>query len=254
MNNVKIVQAKKPGLSGLRDVSVINGDTHIGRWVETEQQLDHDRHLPKIIADRFINRYSVVYDVGAFIGDHTCHYASRRPRAVVAFEPFHDAFECLSRNMFDYASVFTDVKLYRTALGNGQRIDPRSFVSGEPNKGARHLIPSPQDDANRTLHTVAIRLDQLLLEDDLLPPTVIKMDVEGWEPLVLSGMASTLIRHRPILVIEINRAALAKQGFTAETIHTYLKAHNYNITDIYNGEEFLPTDARDQFDVAATPW
>ena len=35
-------------------------------------------------------------------------------------------------------------------------------------------------------------------------PTIVKIDVEGWEHQVLSGMEKTIVQHRPIVMLEMN--------------------------------------------------
>lgn len=52
---------------------IIDGDTHISKWVEETGRLGHDQDLlPRIL--KLIRPGDVVVDVGAFIGDHTFDY------------------------------------------------------------------------------------------------------------------------------------------------------------------------------------
>jgi hypothetical protein len=44
--------------------------------------------------------------------------------------------------------------------------------------------------------------DSLRRELQLPPPSVIKIDVEGFEPQVFAGLAQTISQHHPILIFE----------------------------------------------------
>lgn len=59
-----------------------------------------------------------------------------------------------------------------------------------------------------TVRTVA--LDGLLAAGRIRPPSVIKIDVEGAELLVLRGAVNLLTTHRPTLFMEIHSAALQR--------------------------------------------
>ena len=48
-----------------------------------------------------------------------------------------------------------------------------------------------------------IRGDRAVEEKGLLPPDIIKLDVEGSEKLVLRGLAETIRRHRPVILGEL---------------------------------------------------
>ncbi len=52
------------------------------------------------------------------------------------------------------------------------------------------------------LQEVAVKLTSVDREN--LSPAIIKIDVEGWELQTLKGMRETLIRHYPMLMIELN--------------------------------------------------
>lgn len=241
---MKFVRGALPGLPGLHDIAVIEGDDHIGKWVEERGRLDHDASLPYIA--EFIAPESVVYDVGANIGDHAAYYASLRPRAVVAFEAYQDAFACLTRNMASYRESVS-VALFWAAVGAGEWVE---CADAEANKGARRVVVSGAP----RLAIPTLTLDQLPWTDNPpLPPTLIKLDIEGWEVKALRGAACTLHEHRPIIVCEVNRGALEAAGDSPEALHALLTSHGYEMREIFSNETWLPGDERPQFDVVARP-
>jgi len=61
-------------------------------------------------------------------------------------------------------------------------------------------------------------------------PSVIKIDAEGAEFLVLRGAEQTLRRHRPILIMEFDPGAAREAGRTVRDYVDYLEAESYTLT------------------------
>jgi FkbM family methyltransferase len=232
MTAIRTVRGTLPGLEGERDIYVLEGDTHISKWVEEARRLDHDQStLPAI--GKLIGPESVVYDLGAFIGDHTAFYASKTKR-VVCFEAMWDAFDCLRKNTAHYSNV----ECWFGAIGDGSLCEDVDVV--EMNKGARWVAPSASGLRSDTI-------DDSLLQ--MPPPTLIKLDIEGWEVRALRGAARTIREHHPIIVCEVNRDALVRAGTSPEELHALLLSYGYEMTDLFTGEGWFPEDHRLQFDV-----
>lgn len=216
---------------------VIENDTHIGKWAEEAGRLDHDQNmLPLILSE--INDGDVVIDAGAYIGDHTLAYAKKvgKHGAVYAFEANHQAFECLSRNMRYYG--LNHVKCFLTPLGSGKEVVDVAMFQG--NYGMSYLkggsIPT------KTLDSMM----NVFIEQ---PVDFIKMDCEGFEPNILDG-AINLIKHsRPKMLIEVNRGALARYGYTPESIMDRVIALDYSIENIYREQPLFG----EQFDILCRP-
>jgi len=117
---MKFIRGTLPGIEGQHDISVLEGDTHICKWIAEHGRLDQDANMwPRMEQLGLINRESVVYDIVAYVGDCTAWYASKA-KAVVAFEAYYDAFLCLWQNMQRYNGVFAIVHAYHGAVGNGE--------------------------------------------------------------------------------------------------------------------------------------
>src|SRR5687767_9160852 len=83
-------------------IAVLEKDSHISKWCESEKRLDHDQNLLPVILS-YVKKGDWVVDAGAFIGDHTRAYLDRvgATGVVVALEPNPEAFECLKHNCPD---------------------------------------------------------------------------------------------------------------------------------------------------------
>lgn len=135
---------------------------------------------------------ATVIDVGAFIGDSLWPFYEAGCRCI-AFEPQADAFACLRHNC-------PSAESYCLPVGNGVPVQLQVGEGG--NMGARQARVSP-------VGIQTFRLDDLKLDRcDFL-----KIDVEGFEPLVLQGAAELLRRCRPVVWIECSERGLKDHGF-----------------------------------------
>jgi len=83
------------------------------------------------------------------------------------------------------------------------------------------------DAAEDALETVAcpVVVPDVVLES--LSPRVIKIDVEGFEPRVLAGLAQTIARAQPTIAVEMIASHLAKAGFTPADVRESMEAQGY---------------------------
>lgn len=203
--------------SGIRELSngiwIIEGDTHIGKWIEQQERLDHDQNaLPDILP--FINEGDVVVDGGAFVGDHTIAYYNKvGPEGEVhAFEPNPLAMECLRHNLPKNYRLST----YQVALGD-KDTNGLALSGNNNNYGGAYLGS----------HMPVANVSMMRLDDLHLSPDFIKLDVEGCEVKALIGMEDTIRRRHPTMVIEVNETALRRQGHTVGQLYALLESHGY---------------------------
>jgi hypothetical protein len=98
-----------------------------------------------------------------------------------------------------------------------------------------------------------ISLDELFLKNKSIKSiSVLKIDVEGYEPFVLRGAAGIIDEFKPVIVVECQKQALERNSFTRKDIESFLETHGYQI-------EVSTTDPRSSlgddyfFDIIATP-
>lgn len=162
-------------------------------------------------------RSRVTVDVGANVGYHTLLAAHANPAGrVVAFEPHPDLFRRLRRNV--ELNAVTNVQCHDVAAGDrtGEAV-LRSPTSDLPITSSLTTVPGAAYTTTRTVKVV--ELDDILRETGV---DLLKIDVEGAEPMVLGGMRGTLDRHRPAIVCEV----ISYAG-TAEALHDLLDPFGY---------------------------
>lgn len=175
--------------------------------------------LPEVLA---LRRGDVVLDIGAYIGDTALIFLDRGC-IVHAFEPYPDAFHCLTHNA-------PGAICYNAAVGNGEpaEFNP-SAIDG--NLATRSLRQSAGD--GKTL-----RIDDLALAR----VQFIKIDVEGYEPLVLDGASETISRCRPIILVEAYDLMLAGNQFNRHDIIKRLLALDYSVKVAIGAESDVRVD------------
>ncbi len=208
--------------------AVVAGDTLLSRYVEEQGRLDvAEGELGPL--QRFVPRGGVVVDVGACIGDHTATYAKwvGEMGVVHAFEPNPVAAQCLWHNM----KQFPQVRIHDFGLGS----DKHNCVCTtlDTNLGATYLTRAGDG------HLMVAPLDLLTSSKEWHRLDFMKIDVEGYEPLVLDGAVQTIKRFRPVMLIEVNQEMLLRQGWDRmdvlnriaelEYLVSYSPKHSYDL-------------------------
>jgi FkbM family methyltransferase len=201
---------------------VLRHDTHFSRWIEQAQRLDHDQPvLQKLLP--YIKPDSVVYDLGAAMGDHTIAYLNAvGPKGiVVAIEPHPLQFECLKRNC---------PAAYCIPYAVGETED-EVWLFHEPDciGGSRLIDPATQWPMTKHKRVTIDR--NIILEP---PVSFMKIDIEGCEPEALRGAREMIMRHRPVIWIEINPEALERQKHTVNELRDVLENQlRYRVAEFY---------------------
>ena len=171
-----------------------------------------------------------VVDVGANLGYYAVIALGRNAPAgrVVAFEPDPANHALLLRNLLPFGDRATARRQAVTAAPGTLTLHRHP-----DNKGKHSVFAAPGLDAGVSVE--AVTLDTALAELGRPRVDVIKLDVEGAEPLALVGMADTLARHRPVLFLECAPKRWARAGFDPVAVLGGLKAQGYALTLIDEG-------------------
>ena len=139
---------------------------------------------------------SAVLDVGANIGQFAVAAAKFFPQAAIfSIEPHPDIFRRLCHNVRKLPKVRT----FQDALGDHQgsaalRINSHSHSSSMLPLARQHREAFPKAVETSTAEVHLRTLDSLFAPIDLRPPVLLKLDVQGYEALVLRGGSETLRR------------------------------------------------------------
>jgi FkbM family methyltransferase len=199
-----------------------------------QQQIFFDGYYERPLVEwlkRTLGPDDVFWDVGANIGAISL-VAARLCQRVVAFEPDPRSLVKLERNIA--ANRLTDVEIVAGALGV-EAGSATLYQSAELNTGMTSLVAGRGEVVGQQRVKV-FRADDLIAARPELAPTVMKLDVEGAEHLVLGG-APNLLRSGRLraVVFEDRRDANARP--TNHEVVARLREADYRI------EPFAASDA-----------
>ncbi len=163
----------------------------------------HEPFLDAVLRRVLASRPGTVVDVGANAGQTLFKVLGiERSRAYVGFEPQVEC--CFSIHQFLKVNRLTNAIVLPLALSdtNGTVL---LYADGECDEMASVVGPNDPTGAVRSQSTwIQTRVgDELLAELGVAPIAVIKIDVEGAELRVVSGLRETLRTQRPPVIFEV---------------------------------------------------
>jgi len=148
------------------------------------------------LAMTFVDNFGVAIDVGANIGEWAEKMALKFSR-VIAFEPGEDVFEKLVK----VGKFHNNIDCHKKAVGDVEygQVELVSLQKKVRNSQSRYIRKIAHKNGEVFVnHTSMTTIDSLNLDKlDLL-----KIDVEGAEMLVLQGAAKTILKYKPVIIIE----------------------------------------------------
>lgn len=199
-----------------------NGESHMIEWLQKNGVEVNGRAIyqwkKQLAVYRACKQFRVAVDIGAHIGHWSINMLDRF-EAVHAFEPVAEHRACFDVNVLPRPGL----KLHAVALGAAPgmvRIHRQA-----DNSGASHVGETGEPVELRTL-------DSFQLQD----VDLIKMDVEGFEAMVIEGARETLQRCRPIVCCEQKRDFACKYGLKADAATAALKALGYRVVQEIGGD------------------
>jgi FkbM family methyltransferase len=151
-------------------------------------------------------------DVGANLGYYTV-LLSPLVKKIVAFEPVKMSYDYCKANVelnHRHNVVLHNLGLWHRETDLEMTVDRSSLMTSHVGKG-------------ETVHCVT--LDQLNLR-----PTAIKIDIEGAEALALAGMRRTLQSSHSMVIMELNRPALARYGADIGDVWDFFAGLKYAVS------------------------
>lgn len=173
-----------------------------------------------------INRQTIFYDVGAHIGLYSLAAATYKipPKFIYCWEPEPHNFKRLKENI--KLNKINNIEVFPIASGSENTMIGISTKAKEPGS----LTPSLARKGSESISVQVVKGDDWILKKKLHLPSIIKIDVEGYEFNVLNGLKETIKKSHPIIFLEVHPAYLKDLGFDKEHILNFLKNLNYKIT------------------------
>lgn len=183
------------------------------------------RTFVEILAALPGDRATVFWDVGANIGCYTWLCASIRPDlGIVSFEPDLKNLECLRRTSRAWSLPNHQIVPKAVSETTGRSLFHPDDVTGAT--GALHGDGETFNEIHyhvgvRTVEVSTVSLDDFAREHQA--PSVIKIDIEGFELAALKGGSNLLNSSHPVLFLE----TYSKR----EQIFSFLNSLDYRVFD-----------------------
>ncbi len=194
---------------------------------------------------KYISYGDTVVDVGANIGFFTLIFSKLvgENGKVHAFEPSQREFLHLCENVG--VNKFRNILLNQLALSNRNGFSEMNVLSesrfGAYNSLRRVSHSKVQNEKAHIENVRTLTLDSYLALFPDAAPSLIKIDVEGFEKQVLEGMQSVLrTNNPPCLIIEICEGTHKDEQGTAEELITYIESFGYNLFSLNSVGNLIP--------------
>ena len=167
--------------------------------------------------DRILRGGDVFYDIGANTGLIALDMAKAIPDLTVfAFEPQPSLAMHIRRSI--EANHFDRMTLLEVLLGKEEG-ESTLFMTSH----SIHASVIPREDHFRELRRPLRTLDSLVASGEVLPPDLIKIDVEGSEMRVFEGAENVLRTHQPSIVFEADEN-MSRLGFSIDDLFHLLES------------------------------
>jgi FkbM family methyltransferase len=211
----------------------------------------HDRWIRNLLGEEaLLARYlsalrpgDVVWDVGAHVGMYAVLGAARvgPTGQIVAFEPEPRTFAELRQNVA--RNDADNVTALPMALGKEDG-EATLYTDWRAGLGVHKLFYESRLRPAGTRITVRAG-DALRRQGGAPQPSVVKLDVEGWEAEALQGMRDTLAAPQcRLLILEVHTTNLAKLNVPVETVRSLVTAAGFATIDEARRETHYETGER----------
>lgn len=179
---------------------------------------------------KIIQKNDVILDIGANIGYYSLMASKRigEKGKIFAFEPVSNTYKKLQDNI--YLNNFTNIRSENLAVSNSES-EIELFVADEMSTGsssiAMHVNFSGIKEKVKT-----IEIDKYCKLNKIEKLDLVKIDVEGCEPMVIEGMNHTMISKKPLILIEVLDERLNKINSSKEKLYELFNKADYEAYEI----------------------
>lgn len=176
-----------------------------------------------------IRKGDVIFDVGGHHGlmAIVSAMATGRTGKVVTFEPNPHARAYIEKHLLlNRAPDVSDVVIESVALSSQKGESLFYIQSGEMTWNSTILKEFAPSETSISVTTTT--MDDYVSRTGLIP-RVIKIDTEGSDFMVLQGARETLIKHKPVLIVEFNPISAQAAGVTLSEYIKFLEKLGYEL-------------------------
>jgi len=173
-------------------------------------------------------RPRVVFDVGANVGDWSVHAAVALPEATIhAFEPVPDTYGALARSATSLPG-----RIIANPFGLSDKDGSLALTVMAEDSTLSSIVTLHEGEA-RQMDCPVRAGDAYMAEQGIDRIDLLKIDVEGAEPLVLAGFAQALAEGRiDVVQFEYGQANIVTR-FLLRDFYAFLERRGYTVGKLY---------------------
>lgn len=178
-----------------------------------------------------LTKDKVLLDIGANIGQHSLLLAPYC-KQIYSFEPipdvYHEFNESIKKNNYQ------NIKLFNTAIGGSSAVKSFNYVAGHAGMSSFIETKNP----GKKLINVQIEPLKKMISDATFD--VVKMDVEGYEAVVILENKDIFLKNRPIFFMEFCPSAIDEQGdHTSQDLLQFFFDNNFKVYSRIHEKDFF---------------
>ena len=183
----------------------------------------------------------VAYDIGSWHGFFAGVMAAQGASHVHVFEPLPVNAERIQRLITLNPEKL--ITLHAVAVGD-QESEMDLLIMPETSMAKLEASTFQVDSTSATRVRVKVRsIDAMISAGEIAPPSLMKIDVEGAEVMVLRGALETIRRHQPVIFAEVHSSSLLAE------CRDLLEANGYQVEAI--DQDRATAVSRDVFQIKA---
>lgn len=187
-------------------------DSHFSRFKDRYQYSTLLAALP------YVKQKRIALDVGGHIGFYSSALLDTFER-VIAFEPSPTNIKCFAQNC-------PEAKLYTCGLGDHEGVVDLNIA--HDNSGNNSIVEAFGSDK--------VRIDLKTLDSfGFTEIDLIKIDVQGYEEKMLIGAKETILKNKPILIVEV---VVHKNSPPNQRVLDLLQSYGYETVNTM-GKDFI---------------
>jgi FkbM family methyltransferase len=207
-------------------------DCYISKCIRSKQIWES--HMHNVFA-QYVNSNSIVIECGCHVGTHSLLLASLC-MTFYGFEPMPETYDVLMKNIA--LNNINNAIIYKKGVADKEGVTRYSWIP-ENNPGAAALDNNPMGRPNlpypdKDIEVELVTIDSLQLDK----VDFMKIDVEGYETLVITGAINTIKKCRPIIIMEVWKDHCGVDIDYTKTIFKNLLELGYDVSHMY-GPDFL---------------
>ncbi len=164
----------------------------------------------------FLRETDLLIDIGANVGSYTLLGSSEIGAKSISIEPIPETFKVLKLNV-QLNNISDKVEIMNIGMGS-----EKGILKFTKSKDTTNHVATTND--TNTIEVIIEKFDDIIQIDR---PTLVKIDVEGFENEVIKGMTGAITNeHLKVIIIELNGSG-KRYGFSDDEIHKYLLSKEF---------------------------